>query len=117
MKKLLSMFLVLALLLGIVPALGEETPAAAAPESGIPAVGDVIEGFEVMEIRDFPIYGAQLVYFEHQKTGAKLLWIANDDTNRGFCICFPTRPSDDTGLPHIFEHATMFGSDKYPSDV
>ena len=117
MKKLLSMFLVLALLLGIVPALGEETPAAAAPESGIPAVGDVIEGFEVMEIRDFPIYGAQLVYFEHQKTGAKLLWIANDDTNRGFCICFPTRPSDDTGLPHIFEHATMFGSDKYPSSA
>ena len=116
MKKLLSLLLVLALLPGVVPALGEALPAESA-EAGIPAVGDVIEGFEVKEIRDFPIYGARLVYFEHQKTGAKVLWIANNDTNRGFNMSFPTRPLDDTGLPHIFEHATMFGSEKYPSSA
>ena len=112
MKKLVSLFLILTLLSGIVSAPGETQPA-----DGIPALGSVINGFEVKEIRDFPAYGAELVYFEHQKTGAKLLWIANDDINRGFVISFPTRPSDDTGLPHIFEHATMFGSEKYPSSA
>ncbi len=111
MRKIVSLLLILALLSGIVPVLGEAQPA----EGGIPAAGSVVCGFEVKEIRDFPIFGAELVYFEHQQTGAKVLWIANDDTNRGFVIGFPTRPSDDTGLPHVFEHATMFGSDKYPS--
>ena len=116
MKKLLSLFLALALLLGAFPAMGEALPLDETDSlSGIPAVGTMIEGFEVREIREFGIYGAQLVYFEHQRTGAKVLWIANSDTNRGFCMSFPTRPLDDTGMPHVFEHATMFGSEKYPS--
>ena len=116
MKKLLSLFLILALLLGAVPATGEALPSGETEShAGIPVPGDVVEGFEVKEIREFGIYGAQLVYFEHQRTGAKVLWIANSDTDRGFCMSFPTRPLDDTGLPHIFEHATMFGSEKYPS--
>ena len=59
MKKLLSLFLALALLLGIVPALGEALPAET-PDAGIPAVGDVIEGFEVREVREFSLIGAQL---------------------------------------------------------
>ena len=73
MKKLLSLFLALALLLSVVPVLGEALPAdeADAPASGIPAVGDVVEGFEVKEIREFGLIGADLVLFEHQKTGGK----------------------------------------------
>ncbi len=78
-------------------------------------VGDVVRGFEVKEIRAFDMIGAQLVLFEHQKTGAKLLYIANEDTNRAFQLTFPTRPVDNTGLPHVFEHATLSGSEKYPS--
>ena len=115
MKKLLSLFLVLALLLGIVPALGEALPANETAAAGIPAVGDVIEGFEVKEIRDFGVIGAQLVLFEHQKTGAKTLYIANNDTNRAFQLTFITRMADDKGLPHVFEHGTLSGSKKYPS--
>ena len=117
MKKLLSLLLVLALLLSAVPALGEALPADEpdAPAAGLPAVGDVVEGFEVKEIREFGLIGAQLIYFEHQKTGAKLLYIANDDTNRAFQMTFITRMTDDKGLPHVFEHGTLSGSDKYPS--
>ena len=114
MKKLLSLFLALALLLGIVSAVGEALPAET-PDAGIPAVGDVIEGFEVREVREFSLIGAQLVYFEHLATGAKLLYIANDDTNRAFQLSFPTRLSNDMGLAHVFEHATLEGSDKFPS--
>ena len=109
MKKLLAMLLTLVMLVSAVPALAEN--------AGLPQVGDVVYGFEVKEIRDFPLVGADLVLFEHQKTGAKLLWIANDDTNRAFQLTFATRPSDDTGLPHVFEHATLFGSEKYPSST
>ena len=79
------------------------------------AVGDIVRGFEVKEIRSFDMIGAQLVLFEHQKTGAKLFYIANEDTNRAFQLTFPTRPVDNTGLPHVFEHATLSGSAKYPS--
>ncbi len=81
----------------------------------LPQIGDVVNGFEVKEIRDFSLVGADLVLFEHQRTGAKLLWIANEDRNRAFQLSFNTRPVDDTGLPHVFEHATLFGSKKYPS--
>ena len=111
MKKLIALFLSLALLAGVVPSLA----GSAAETVSLPAVGDVVEGFEVTEVRAFGMIGAQLVLFEHQKTGAKLLYIANEDTNRAFQLTFPTRPVDNTGLPHVFEHSTLSGSAKYPS--
>ena len=113
MKKILSLLLALAMLLSIVPALAE--PAEAVTEVGLPQVGDVVYGFEAKEIRDFPLVGAQAVLFEHQRTGAKLMYIANDDTNRVFNLSFRTTAINDTGLPHVFEHATLGGSKKYPS--
>ncbi|MBR3017339.1 MAG: insulinase family protein [Clostridia bacterium] len=112
MKKFLSFLLTLALALSCVSGIAEAIPVEA---DVLPQIGDVVNGFEVKEIRDFPLIGADLVLFEHQRTGGKLLWIANEDTNRAFLMSFPTRPSDNTGLPHVFEHATIFGSDKYPS--
>ena len=83
--------------------------------AALPQVGDVVNGFEVKELRPFPLIGAELVLFEHQKTGAQLLYIANSDTNRVFMLTFKTRPTDNTGLPHVFEHGTLSGSEKYPS--
>ena len=115
MKRILSLFLVLALAVSTLPALAEPAPSGAAEAAGLPAVGDVVEGFEVKELRPFDLVGATLVSFEHQKTGAKLLYIANEDTNRAFQLSFLTRPIDNTGLPHVFEHSTLSGSEKYPS--
>ena len=110
-RKLLSLVLFLCILACSVPVLGEAAPEA----DGIPAAGDVVEGFEVKEVRFFPLLGCPLVYMEHQRTGAKVLYIACDDTNRVFQLTFRTRMADDTGLPHVFEHATLSGSAKYPS--
>ena len=92
-----------------------EEPAEPAAEAGLPTAGEVVNGFEAKEIRDFPLIQAKLVLFEHQKTGAKLLYIANEDTNRAFQLTFLTRPTDNTGLPHVFEHSTLSGCEKYPS--
>lgn len=114
MKRFLSLILALTMIFGAAGSLAEQ---AAAPETGnrIPEAGEIICGFEVKEIRDFPLAGGKLVHFEHQKTGAPVLWIANESTNRAFEITFRTKPHDDMGLPHVFEHATLFGSEKYPS--
>ncbi|OAG35081.1 hypothetical protein AYO21_10754 [Fonsecaea monophora] len=51
---------------------------------------------------------------EHDKTGAEYLHVARDDKNNVFAINFKTNPTDRTGLPHILEHVTLCGSEKYP---
>ena len=112
-KQLLSLLLALAMLMSVTGALAE--PAEAPATDSLPQVGDVVFGFEVKEIRAFPLVGADAVLFEHQRTGAKLMYIANEDTNRVFDLTFLTRPTDSTGLPHVFEHSTLDGSKKYPS--
>ena len=119
MKKLIAILTALVLMMSAAGGLGEnaaetEIPAAATGRD-LPEAGEVIQGFEVTEKRDFEMIGAELVLFEHQKTGAKVMYIANGDINRAFQLSFLTRPLDDTGLPHVFEHSTLDGSDKYPS--
>ena len=109
MKRLMGMLLALLMLLEMIPASAED------PAAGTPQVGDTVEGFVLKEIRDFPLVGAEVLYFEHQKTGAGLTYIANEDNNRVFDLTFFTRPTDNTGLPHVFEHATLDGSEKWPS--
>ncbi len=114
-KGLISMLLALAMLLGLAPAALAE-PAEAVESAALPQIGDVVEGFEVVETRDYPLMDAVIYRFEHQKTGAQLFYIANDDTNRAFDLTFFTEAIDDTGLPHVFEHATIQGSQKYPGE-
>ena len=107
LKKSVGLLLALCLLLTLSPAVRAA--------DDLPKVGDTVHGFTVKETRDFPLIGAELVLFEHEKTGAKLMYIANDDTNRVFDLTFLTDAIDDTGLPHVFEHSTLDGSEKYPS--
>ncbi len=97
----------------------EPAPAAASDSEkeerpALPGVGDVLEGFEVREIREMEYLGGPLLLMEHQKTGAAAAWIANGDPQLGFCISFFTPPSDDTGAEHILEHSVIAGSEKYP---
>ena len=135
MKRAVSLLLVLVLLLALTacggkktetPTPGEEpekqteTPTPEpAPEPKekvpLPAIGDEVEGFTAKEIREFPLVGATVVVFEHTRTGAQLMYLANNDNNRVFNLTFNTRAIDNTGLPHVFEHATLDGSEKYPS--
>ena len=112
MKRIYAILVSICLLLTCTSALAGES---AERSPVLPAEGEVMEGFLVKEIRSFPLAGGHMVLFEHQKTGGRMLWIANEDTNRAFELAFPTRPDDNTGKPHVFEHATLFGSEKYPS--
>lgn len=109
MKRILALLLVL--LLSCITAYAED----AVQDSTLPQVGDVIHGFEVVEVTEFPLLNSDVVYFVHQKTGAELLYLANEDTNRVYELTFKTPAESDKGVPHVFEHATLGGSEKYPS--
>lgn len=50
----------------------------------------------------------------HDKTGARLLSIQNDDENKVFGITFRTPPKTSNGIAHIMEHSVLCGSRKYP---
>ncbi len=107
MKKILSMTLSLALASSCLPAgLAEET--------GAYAVGDTESGFTVTRVDPYDLIGADVYTFVHDKTGAQVLLIKNEDNNRLFSIGFRTPAEDDTGTPHVFEHSTLDGSKKYP---
>ena len=51
----------------------------------------------------------------HNKTGARLMLIENEDDNKVFNIAFRTTPTNSTGVAHIIEHTVLCGSAKYPS--
>lgn len=53
--------------------------------------------------------------FEHIKTGARVLFLQNDDPNKAFNIAFKTPPEDSTGCPHILEHSVLNGSQHFPA--
>ncbi len=122
MKKIVALLLAIVMVMTSITVLAEDVGAAApqeqpaqAEEAALPQVGDVVHGFEVKEVTNFPLINADVVYFVHQATGGELLYLANEDTNRVFELTFKTPTHNDMGVPHVFEHATLGGSEKYPS--
>lgn len=98
------------------PSIPESTAAPSEPETAdaLPKVGDELSGFVVDELIPMDALGATGVRFTHTKSGAQLLYLSTEDTNRSFDISFRTPALDDKGKPHIFEHITISGSQKYP---
>jgi len=76
--------------------------------------GDTMHGFKLFEKRFVKEVNAECYYFEHIKSGARLLKIAADDANKTFSIAFKTTPEDDYGTPHIMEHSVLNGSKNFP---
>jgi len=77
-------------------------------------VGSLLHEFRVCRIEPVPELRAVAYQFEHETTGARLLHIHCADTENLFSVSFPTPPADNTGLPHVLEHAVLSGSEKYP---
>ncbi len=77
-------------------------------------VNDKVHGFRLMEIKEIPEITSKCFLFEHEKSGARLFFVSNQDDNKVFSIAFRTPPIDDTGSAHIVEHSTLCGSRKFP---
>ena len=76
--------------------------------------GDQLHGFEVKAVTPIDELRTVTVELRHQHSGARLLHLYTEDTENLFSINFPTPPSDDSGVPHILEHAVLAGSEKFP---
>ena len=76
--------------------------------------GSTLHGFTVQRRENLPEIDGEAILFRHEASGARLLCMSNDDSNKAFSISFKTPPQDDTGVFHILEHSVLCGSDKFP---
>lgn len=76
-------------------------------------INKTYNGFKLLEERDVKEANSISRTFLHEKTGAKLIYLSNDDNNKVFTVGFRTPPEDSTGAPHIIEHCVLSGSRKY----
>ncbi|WP_160672816.1 insulinase family protein [Clostridium sp. C8-1-8] len=76
-------------------------------------INEVLHGFKLKDAKELKEISSKAYVFEHEKSGAKLIKIENDDDNKVFSIGFRTPPEDSTGLTHILEHSVLCGSRKF----
>ena len=105
LKKLLCLILAATLLLSLMPA---------ASAQDLPKPSQSISGFTVTAVGTERLIDTPTVLFTHEKTGGQVLYYATDATERAFDISFKTPALDNSGLPHVFEHICISGSQKYP---
>lgn len=71
--------------------------------------------YELQKEEDLKGIKAKVYLLRHRKSGARVVYIENDDNNKVFSIGFRTPPSDSTGVPHIMEHSVLCGSRNFPA--
>ncbi|XP_071792109.1 presequence protease, mitochondrial-like [Asterias amurensis] len=76
--------------------------------------GQKLHGFTVEKVIPVPELYMTAVTLSHDVTQAKYLHAAREDSNNVFSVGFRTTPMDSTGVPHILEHTTLCGSQRYP---
>ncbi len=69
--------------------------------------------FSLIQEREIPELNSRARLFTHDKTGARLISVTNNDENKAFGITFRTPPASSNGVAHIMEHAVLCGSRKY----
>ncbi len=70
--------------------------------------------FTYKQVRPIGELGGRLWEMEHEKSGAKLVWLDRPEENMAFAISFKTIPENGTGVFHILEHSVLCGSEQYP---
>lgn len=76
--------------------------------------GQLYHGFQVVNEEFIREADSTVFTLKHLKSGARLLFVQNQDDNKVFSVSFRTPPEDSTGVFHILEHSVLCGSDKYP---
>ncbi len=111
MKKFVGFLGLLALVFSISNSKGHAMDKAAVSDK----VGSVLQGFRLVRVQSVKEVDGIARIYEHEKTGARILYLSNSDDNKVFSISFRTLPYDDTGVAHILEHSVLCGSRKFPS--
>lgn len=71
-----------------------------------------MSGFKLIQQERVDEIRSESFYYEHE-TGARLVFLKNEDENKVFSIGFPTIPENSKGVAHIVEHCVLSGSRKY----
>lgn len=74
----------------------------------------IYSGFRVDEEKNIKDINSIAKVFYHEKSGARVFYLGNDDDNKVFSITFRTPPADSTGVAHIVEHSVLCGSRQFP---
>lgn len=77
-------------------------------------IGTNLHGFSVESAEKLEEIDGAAFVMRHASSGARLLFLQNDDENKAFSIAFKTPPADSTGVFHILEHSVLCGSEKFP---
>ncbi len=70
--------------------------------------------FKTLRTRTLPTLQAELQEYEHHRTGARHIHVAQDTPELVFLVAFPTLPQVSDGRAHILEHLALCGSRRYP---
>ena len=77
--------------------------------------GQVLDsGFIILDVVNLEELKSEGIWAKHEKTGAEVFHVLNDDTENLFSFAFATFPDDNTGAAHILEHSVLCGSERYP---
>lgn len=75
--------------------------------------GDRLHNYTVTKVVPVKEFDSTAVHLVH-RTGAEHLHISKNDSDNVFAVALRTTPRDSTGVPHILEHVTLCGSEKFP---
>ena len=74
-----------------------------------------VKGYELIKKETLEGIKAEGYLLRHKKSGARVIYVQNDDNNKVFSIGFRTPPNDSTVVPHILEHSVLCGSKNFPA--
>lgn len=75
---------------------------------------DTLGGFELVSKRWIEDLKCNAYEYNHPKSGARLIYLDNNNEDKMFSVTFRTPAKDDTGINHIIEHSVLQGSKNYP---
>lgn len=73
-----------------------------------------MNGYKTLSKKALPEINGTLHELIHTKTGARVLYLENEDTENLFSILFRTTPDSSNGIAHILEHCVLCGSKNFP---
>ncbi|MGK5594109.1 MAG: insulinase family protein [Parachlamydiaceae bacterium] len=77
-------------------------------------IGYEYNGYKVVKVLPIPELQCMLRELVHEKSGASIMQIENEDAENLFCLSFQTLPDSSNGVAHILEHTVLCGSKKFP---
>ena len=80
-------------------------------------VGSIYEGFRVKSKEYIEDIDSTVYKFEHEKTGAQMCYVKNNDKYKVFSVNIRTLADDNTGVNHILEHVIALMCKKVHGDT